>query len=110
MTQVLSVIFSVLGLVLVGIAGIVVLPKIFITDEELKLLSDLPLEPSTTNMTGKITRANLPVAVTDVTKLGEYREKYIQARKDERRKGKFGLWCLVIGSFFQVLGVILATS
>jgi hypothetical protein len=49
----------------------------------------------------------LPVAVTDVTKLNEYRENYIAARKEEKRKGGIGLWFLVAGSFLQFLGVIL---
>lgn len=99
---------SVLGLICVLIAGLVVLPKIFITDEELKLLAELPLEPSTSHMTGEITRATLPVAVTDVVKLNQYREQYIQARKEERNKGKIGLWFLVIGTTLQVAGVIVA--
>jgi hypothetical protein len=105
---VLSAIFSILGLVCDAIAGLVLLPKIFITDQELNLVAELPIEPSTSHMTGEVSRATLPVAVTDVTKIDEYRKKYIEARKEERKNGKIGLGFLVAGSFLQVLGVILA--
>ena len=104
---VLSAVFSILGLICDAIAGLVLLPKIFITDRELDLLAELPIEPSTSHMTGKVSRATLPVAVTDVTKINEYRKGYIEARKEERRSGKIGLWFLVAGSFLQVLGIIL---
>jgi hypothetical protein len=101
-------ILSILGLICDVIAGVVLLPKIFITDEELSLLAGLPIEPSTTHLTGKVTRANLPVAVTDVERLNEYRDSYIEARKEERNKGRIGLWLLVVGSCLQAFGVILA--
>ena len=104
----LGAILSILGLICDAVAGLVLLPKIFITDEELDLLAGLPIEPSTTHLTGEVTRATLPVAVTDVTKLNEYRERYIEARKEERRDGRIGLWFLVAGSFLQASGVILA--
>ena len=104
---VLSTILSILGLICDLIAGVVLLPKIFITDEELDLLAELPIEPSTSHTRGETTRVILPVAVTDVTKLNEYRENYIAARKEEKRKGGIGLWFLVAGSFLQFLGVIL---
>lgn len=104
---VLSAIFSILGLICDAIAGLVLLPKIFITDQELDLLAELPIEPSTSHMTGEVSRATLPVAVTDVGKINEYRKRYIEARREERRNGKIGLGFLVAGSFLQVLGVIL---
>ena len=100
---------SVLGLVLVMIAGLIVLPKIFITDEELDLLSELPIEQSTTHMTGAESFKNLPIAVTDVSKLLEYRKRFIDARKEERKKGRIGLYTLVAGSFCQVVGVIITS-
>jgi hypothetical protein len=78
---VLSAVFSILGLICDAIAGLVLLPKIFITDQELDLLAELPIEPSTSHMTGEVSRATLPVAVTDVTKMNEYRKGYIEARK-----------------------------
>jgi hypothetical protein len=59
-------------------------------------------------MTGKITHANLPVAVTDVAELNKYRDRYIEARKEERKNGRIGLVFLVVGSVFQALGVIIA--
>jgi len=103
----LGIAVSVLGLILVLVAGLILLPRIFVKDEELDLLSELPIEPSTSNMTGVVSRQNLPVAVTDVGKLLAYRERFIEARKEERKKGKQGLYMLVAGSVLQVLGVIL---
>ena len=105
---VLSAVFSILGLICDAIAGLILLPKIFITDQELNLLAELPIEPSTSHGTGEFSRVTLAVAVTDVTRINEYRKKYIEARKQERRNGRVGLGFLVAGSFLQVLRVILA--
>ena len=107
---VLSAIVSILGLICDAIAGLVLLPKIFVTDQELSLLAELPIEPLTSHMTGEVSGAKLSVAGTDVTKMNEYRKKYIEARKEERRDGRIGLGFLVAGSFLQVLGIILALS
>ena len=103
----LGIVASVLGLALVLVAGLILLPRIFVTDEELALLSELPIEQSTTNLTGAESRQNLPVAVTDVGKLLAYRKRFIEARKEERNKGKIGLYMLVAGFGLQVLGIIL---
>lgn len=103
---VFGILASVLGLIFVLVAGLILLPRIFVTDEELALLSELPIEESTTHMTGANSHLNLPVAVTDVGKLLTYRERFIEARKEERKKGTIGLYILVMGSGFQVLGVI----
>jgi hypothetical protein len=100
-------IVSILGLIFVFIAGCILLPKIFITDKELSFLEKLPIEPSTSHMTGAESRANLPVAVTDVDKIKEYRDRYIKARKEERAKGRIGLWFLAFGALLQIGGVIL---
>ena len=105
---ILSASLSVLGLIFDAVAGLILLPKIFITDKELDLLAELPLEPSTSHMTGEITGAILPVAVTDVGKINEYRKRYIKARKEERRNGRIGLGFLVAGSFLQAVGVLFA--
>lgn len=103
----LGIFSEILGLIAVLVAGIIWLPKIFVTDEELKLLGELPVELSTSNLTGEISRETLPAVVIDGEKLNEYRRRYMDARKEEREKGKNGLCLLVIGFAFQVLGVIL---
>ena len=105
---IISAIVSIAGLACDALAGLVLLPKIFVSDEELNQLAGLPIEQSTSHMTGAVTHANLPVAVTDVVKLIEYRTRYIEARKKERKSGRVGLVFLVVGSTLQVAGVILA--
>ena len=105
----LEIVASVLGLILVLVAGLILLPKIFVTDEELTILSELPIEQSTSSMTGAKSHQNLPVAVTDVIKLIEYRDRFIEARKEEKKKGIIGLYTLVAGSVLQVSGIILTS-
>jgi hypothetical protein len=104
---IVGAVLSILGLVLDLVAGLILLPNIFITDREIRLLAQLPIEESTSHMTGADSRKTLPVAVTDVTKLREYRDRYIEARKEERKKGKLGLGVLIIGFFLQIVGQIL---
>lgn len=91
------------------IAGLILLPKIFISDKELELFAEIPIEESTTNLSSAITNQILSVAVTDPAKIRDYKERYITARKEERRKGKKGLIYLVIGSLFQTIGLILTS-
>lgn len=91
------------------VAGLILLPKIFITDKELELFAEIPIEESTTNMSSAITNQTLAVAVTDPVKIKNYKERYIAARKEERQKGKKGLIYLVIGSLFQTVGLILTS-
>jgi len=105
--KIVGAILSILGLACDAIAGLVLLPRIFVTDKELNFLAELPIEQSTTHMTGAISQANMPVAVTDVEKLNDYRKQYIGARKEERKNGQIGLWLLVVGAVLQVAGVLL---
>jgi len=102
----LSAILSILGLICDAVASSILLPRIFITDDELRLLAELPLEPSTSHMTGELSGKTLPVAVTDVASLSKYRSRYIDARKNERRNGRYGLGLLVAGSILQVVGIV----
>jgi len=105
---ILGMILSILGVVCDFVAGVILLPKIFITDQELNLLAELPIEPSTSHMTGEITGKTLTVAVTDIANIINYRKQYIEARQQERKNGRIGLFFLVIGSFFQAAGIIIA--
>ena len=99
---------SILGLIFDLIAGLILLPKIFITDREIELLAQLPIEESTTHMTGAGSRTTLPVAVTDVEKLKEYRDRYIEARRGERKHSRLGLLAFVIGFLLQLVGQVFA--
>ena len=98
---------SILGLFCVLSAGLVLLPKIFVPDEELNFLDELPIEPSTSHMTSEAGE-NLSVVVADVAKLDKYRKSYIGARKEEKRKEKIGLGLFVLGFIFQAFGVALS--
>lgn len=107
--MVMGIASSIVGLILVLVAGLILLPKIFVTDRELDELSELPLEQSTTHMTGAESHQSLRVAVTDVQKVQAYRERFMEARKEERSKGKLGLYLLVSGSGLQALSVVLTS-
>lgn len=91
------------------VAGLILLPKIFITDKELELFAELPIEESTTNLSSAVTKETLAVALTNPAKIKEYKKRYIASRKEERQKGKKGLIFLVIGSLFQTIGLILTS-
>jgi len=106
---ILGIIISSIGIILVMIAGLFLLPKIFISNEELEMLAELPFEESTTNTKGIQSQKILPIAVTDAKKIEEYKERYINARKEEREKGKLGLYFLVLGSMMQAAGLILTS-
>jgi hypothetical protein len=105
--MIVGAVLSILGLVLDLVAGLILLPNIFITDQEIELLAHLPIEESTSHLTGADSNETLSVTVTDVTKLREYRDRFIEARKDERKKGKLGFGVLIIGFFLQIVGQIL---
>jgi len=105
----LGVLISIIGIILLMIAGLILLPKIFIKDDELELLAELPFEESKSNTTGIQSNKNMPIVVTDSYKLIKYKTRYIEARKEERRKGKIGLYFLVAGSVMQAVGAILTS-
>ncbi len=49
---ILGLVLSGTGLVLVAISGYILLKNLFVSDEELNMLSKLPIEPSNSGMTG----------------------------------------------------------
>lgn len=102
----LSLFFSGAGLVIVAISGCMLLRYLFVSDAELNMLSELPIEPSGTGFTGTTSGKNLPAAITDPDKLNEYRAHYIEGRKKERKNGRIGLMLLICGSALQILGLI----
>jgi len=55
----------------------------------------------------RYTRKNLPVAVTDVGKIIEYRSKYINSRKEERKRGKLGFSFIACGSSLQFIALLI---
>ncbi|MBI5574530.1 MAG: hypothetical protein HY919_08310 [Elusimicrobia bacterium] len=107
MSLIIGTILSIIGIIGTLIGALILLPKIFIPKEELELLSKLPVEPSTSHMTSSITHKTLPVTVTDVKVLIEYKELYIKNRKKDTEKGKKGFIFLIGGSLLQILGIII---
>ena len=102
-----SIVLSILGLGLEFIAGMILLRSIFITDEEIELLAQLPIAESGTKLTEPGSRVSLPAALINPTKLKEYRDTYIEARKKERNHGRRGLLLLAVGFALQLVGQIL---
>lgn len=109
MLLITGTITSIIGIIGSLIGALILLPKIFISKEELELLSKLPVEPSTSHMTSAITNKNLPVTVTDVKILIKYKELYIKNRTEGAAKSKKGFIFLISGSLLQILGIILLT-
>ena len=99
-----SIVLSILGLGLEFIAGVILLRSIFITDEEIELLAQLPIAESGTKFTEPGSRVSLPAALIHSTKLKEYRDTYIEARKKERNHGRLGLSLLTFGFVLQLVG------
>lgn len=102
--EIIGVILSIIGLACAAIGGLVLLPKILITQEELDLLASIPVEPSTSHMTGEVSGENRNVALTDISSLEEYRKVHLEARRQEQTKGIQGLRFIVGAFLLQVLG------
>ena len=98
------------GLALGFFAAFWVLPGIFISEAEIRELSELPLAASSTRFTTTESRENMPAALTDVDALRTYRERFLEARQAERRRGYVGLRLLVIGFGLQLVGVLMGLA
>jgi hypothetical protein len=106
----LGMIMSVLGLVLELAAGFVLLRYIFVEEQELTRLAELPLAPAGSHMAGAASQEPLSVALIDVAQLQAYRDEFIAARRVERYRGRWGFGLLIAGSFLQIIGVICSFS
>jgi len=83
---ILGLSLSGVGLIIVAYSGYILLQNLFVSDDELNMLSELPIEPSYSGFTGTSSGKNLPAAITDPDKLNKYRDRYITERKKERTK------------------------
>lgn len=104
--DILGAILLIAGLFYAAIAGLILLPKILVTQEELDLLANIPVEPSTTHMTGALSGETRNVALTDIISLKTYKSAYLDARREERVKGKRGLRFIVYAFLLQVIGTL----
>jgi len=91
------------GLALTLWGSVILLRGLFITDEEIKDLTDLPIFPSKSSHTN-----DGPLAtVTDPKKLEDYKDLYLHLRKEERKKGRIALWLFIAGFALQLGGLVL---
>lgn len=104
--DILATILLIVGLTCATVAGLFLLPKILVTQEELDLLANIPVEPSTTHMTGEESGVTRNVALTDIVSLKRYRSAYLEARREELRKGILGLRLIVAAFVLQVIGTL----
>jgi len=86
-------------LTLVGTA--ILLRSLFITDEEIAKLADLPIREA------RIFRGADSLAAMNPDALGEYKSLYIEKRKRERRRGRTALWCFIVGFASQLAALSL---
>jgi hypothetical protein len=101
-----SMVVQVVGLGLTLFGSVVLLRSLFISDEEIAKLSELPIQPSRDFGHGM----SRPFAVGDPGDLQRFRDLYIRKRRTERRSGRIALWFLIVGFAAQLAGVLLAAS
>lgn len=94
----------IVGLFLDLIAAYILLKNVFITDGEIKQLSDLPIEESTSHMTGRESGDTKPIALTDVKELADYKDRFIKERNIEKKRGQTALRILIFGFILQIVG------
>lgn len=92
------------GLFITLLGSWLLLKGLFITDEEIKALTDLPISASGSSFTSDGPLATVP----DLKKLEDYKDLYLDLHKAERRKGRIALWFFIVGFALQVVGIILA--
>jgi len=102
----ISCVLNVIGLSLNLVGAVRLANSIFITDEEINALSELPIDVSSTNLSPVGSNKIYPVAITDAEKLKLFRDRFIDARKKERKKGRQGLYLIIAGFLMQLLGQI----
>jgi len=104
MTLMVAFGLQIVGLLLTVIGSWILLRGLFITDEEIEDLTTLPISPSKSSFekTG-------PLATTDPERLKNYRDLFLNKRKEERRKGRFALWLFIGGFALQAVGLFFAT-
>jgi len=90
------------GLALTLWGSVILLRGLFITDEEIKDLTDLPISPSTSSF-----ETDGPLAVTDHKKLKNYKDLFLRKRKTERKKGRTALRLFIAGFALQLGGLVL---
>lgn len=101
----LSTVFG-LGLSVWG--SVILVRHLFISDKEIEEISEIPIEPSTTNYTSATSRQNLSGAVTDITKINQYKNDFIKRRKSERTNGKRGINLIILGFVLQSIPYVFA--
>ena len=90
------------GLALTLWGSVILLRGLFITDEEIKQLSDLPISVSNASFA-----EGLPLASVNRKKLTDYKDLFLHKRKTERKKGRTALWLFIAGFALQLGGLVL---
>lgn len=102
----ISATLNFLGLIASIFASYLLSKNLFISDNEIKQLSELPIEKSSTNLsTGD--GISKPVALIPPVALDEYRKSIIQRRIGDRTEGKKGFAILIAGFGLQVVALFL---
>jgi hypothetical protein len=99
-----SLMMQSIGLALAFGGSLILLRNLFISDEEIMMLSELPIHPSRRFAGGD------RLAATDPDKLEAFRDLYLRKRTRERTSGRVALWMLLAGFVLQLVGGLLAVS
>jgi len=99
-----SLVLQAVGLASTLIGSALLLRSLFISDEEIRKLSELPIRASR-RFVGEVELVGF--AEGD---LESYRRLYIKKRKQERKNGRIALALLILGFLLQLSGVLSAVS
>jgi hypothetical protein len=99
------------GLLLTVIGSWILLCGLFITDEEIEVLTTLttlPISASNCSHERDSHGKDISLATTDPERLKNYRSLFLSKRKEERRKGRCALWLFIGGFALQAAGLFFA--
>lgn len=103
MTMLIASGLQIVGLLLTVRGSWILLRGLFITNEEIDELSNLPVRESKRYVQGGDC-----LAAIDPEELKHYRCLYLKKRKAERRSGKIALRLFIVGFALQAVGLFLA--
>ena len=79
---------------------------LFVSDEEINRLVNIPIEESTSNLSGATSNLPKAAAVLDVPKFREFRDVHVRDRRNQKRIGRHALKLIMMGAVLQAIGAV----